>query len=90
MPIVIRAKVPGMTQETYDRMSVQLLEQIKTKKGFIAHAGCPVPGGWEVVEFWESQEDFDAWIKGTVMPAAGPQNAPSSIEIQQARRIEKK
>jgi heme-degrading monooxygenase HmoA len=89
MAIVIRARVAGMTQEIYDRMSVQMLEAIKTKKGFIAHAGCPIPGGWEVVEFWESQDDFDAWIKGTVIPAASAQGmAPSSLEVQQARRVE--
>ena len=89
MAIVIRARVPGMTPETYERMSVQLLEQIRKQKGFLAHAGVPIPGGVEVTEFWESQEAFDAWIKGTVMPAAGAKGmAPSSVEVQRAHRVE--
>jgi hypothetical protein len=88
MPIVIRARVNGMTKAIYDQMSEGMLPQIKKQAGFIAHAGCPIPGGWEVVEIWESQAHFDAWINGVVLPAAGPAGmAPTSIEVQQATRV---
>jgi heme-degrading monooxygenase HmoA len=88
MAIVIRARVSGMTRAIYDQMSEGMMPQIKKQAGFIAHAGCPIPGGWEVVEIWESQEQFDAWLKGIVMPAASAAGmAPSSVKIQQATRV---
>jgi len=87
MPVVIRARVPGMTQQIYDQMSEHFLPQIKKQPGFLAHAGCPIPGGWEVVEMWESQQHFDAWLKGTVVPGATAAGmAPSNVEIQTATR----
>ena len=91
MAIVIRARVPGMTPETYERMSVQLLEQIRKQKGFVAHAGVAIPGGIEVTEFWESQEAFDAWIKGTVLPASTAAGLPVPIlEVAPALRVQLK
>jgi heme-degrading monooxygenase HmoA len=87
MPIVIRAKVPGMTREQYNGMSDRMLQLIKTKKGFIAHAGTAIPGGWEVTEMWESQDAFDDWMKNTVMPAAKAAGIETPvIEVAQAER----
>ena len=68
--VVVTSVVPGMTAELYNGMSVQMLPVIKTMPGFIAHAGMAIAGGFQVIEFWESQEHFDAWYNGTVKPAA--------------------
>ena len=70
MAIVIRVDVPGMTLQQYEGMSVSLLEQIRKQKGFLAHAGLPIPGGMQIVEMWESQEDFDVWLKNVILPAS--------------------
>src|SRR5689334_22837176 len=61
---------PGMTQEPCDGLSVKLLLRIKTMPGFLAHSGGPIPGGWDVIEFWDSEEQLDAWIKGVIFPAS--------------------
>jgi hypothetical protein len=91
MPIVMRARIPGMMQDQYDKMAAPLLDKIKTAKGFIAHAGCAIPGGWEVTEIWESPEDHDVWMKNTVMPAAAANGMnPPIVEIAHARRVELK
>ena len=91
MAIVMRARVPGMTQELYDKMSTPLLDKIKGAKGFIAHAGCAIPGGWEVTEMWETPEDHEHWMKSNVMPAAAANGmTPPILEIAHARRVELK
>lgn len=88
MAIVIRATCPGMTREQYNGMSEQMLPQIKKTKGFLAHAGVPIPGGMQIVEFWEAQEDFDAWIKTVVKPASAAAGIPPfGVEIVPAERI---
>jgi hypothetical protein len=69
MAILMRATVPGMTKETYHHMAEKLLPQLRTQKGFIAHCGYAVAGGWEVTELWETQEAHDTWQKTTIMPA---------------------
>ena len=64
--VVVTSVVPGMTQEMYEGMSAQMMAVIKAMPGFIAHAGMQIPGGWQVVEFWQSREQFDAWYESGV------------------------
>jgi hypothetical protein len=77
-----------MTQEQYVGMATGLFPLLKKSPGFIAHAGGPIPGGWQVTEIWESQEQHDAWMKGTVMPAmrAGGGATPNVL-IQQVHTV---
>jgi quinol monooxygenase YgiN len=68
------AQIPGATQEMIDEMR-PLLDAIRREKGFIIHTNGPVPGGWRVVEVWESQADFEAWFEASVKPAF-PEGGP--------------
>lgn len=88
MAIIMQAQVPGMTKEQYDGMTQALFPLLKKSPGFIAHAGGPIPGGWQVTEFWESQEQHDAWLKGTIMPAMqASAGTPPNISILQAHTV---
>ena len=49
--VVVTSVVPGMTQEMYDGMSVQMIPVIKGMPGFIAHAGMAIAGGWDPLEW---------------------------------------
>jgi hypothetical protein len=60
-----------MTHEQYERVSTTMLDRLKAQDGFLAHAAAVIPGGIEVVEFWQSQQSFDAWLKDVVLPTAG-------------------
>ena len=46
-----------------------MLDAIRSANGFITHTNGPVPGGWRVIEVWESQADFEAWFESSVKPA---------------------
>jgi len=76
-----------MTAEMYQGMSDQMLPVVKTMAGFIAHAGIPVPGGFQVIEFWESRENFDAWFNGVVKPAAEAAGINPTTTYQEAHQI---
>jgi hypothetical protein len=69
MAILMRATIPGMTKEIYHHMAEKLLPQLRTQKGFIAHCGYSIAGGWEVSEIWESPEAHEIWQKTTIIPA---------------------
>jgi hypothetical protein len=54
----------------YDAMHARLAPLAGEAAGFIAHsAGWTDDGGFRIVEFWESREDCDAFMRDHVMPA---------------------
>jgi heme-degrading monooxygenase HmoA len=54
----------------YDAMHARLAPHAGEAKGFIAHsAGWTDDGGFRIVEFWESREDCEAFMRDHVMPA---------------------
>ena len=70
MAILMRAEVRGLTKELYESLMGQFEPKIKAAPGFVTHVAGPIPGGWVVTEIWESPEQFNTWLTGTVMPAA--------------------
>jgi quinol monooxygenase YgiN len=74
MAVLMTGHIPGATKEMIDGMR-PLLESIRSAKGFIVHANGPVPGGWRVVEVWDSQADFETWFETSVKPAF-PEGGP--------------
>jgi hypothetical protein len=82
MTVMITGIQPGMTQEMYDGMSPKLLPILAQRPGFIAHMAWSIPGGFQVVEIWESEADHDAWEKEFVLPSLPPEMAPMELRFQ--------
>ena len=61
MAIGIRIKLPGITQEQFDQGHDHINPDRTPPKGLIFHASGPIDGGWGIIDFWESREDFDAF-----------------------------
>ena len=66
MAIGIRAKLPGVTQEQFDAMDQSVGRDVPD--GLIFHASGPVRGGWGVIDFWESRQQFDTFIAERIAP----------------------
>ncbi len=65
MAVIITVEIPGGTQEQYEE-TTRLLQATEwfPPAGFIAHAAGPDgSGGWRVVDFWESEDDFRAFAE---------------------------
>ena len=87
MAVLMTAHLPGATKEMVDGMR-PLREPIRNAKGFILHANSPAPGGWRMIEVWETQADFEAWFEAHVkplFPADGP--IMPSITIDQLNDV---
>ena len=67
MAVGIRLKFSGMTQDQFDTINKAV--DRKEAHGLIFHASGPVEGGWGVIDFWESREQFDQFIANVVGPA---------------------
>jgi hypothetical protein len=85
MAVGIRIKLPGITQEQFDKAHDHINPDRAVLKGLIFHASGPIDGGWGAIDFWESREDFDAFAGQIAagMAAAGvqPQGPPDIKEF---------
>ena len=61
MAIGIRIKLPGITQEQFDKAHDHINPDHTSPEGLLFHASGPIDGGWGIIDFWESREDFDAF-----------------------------
>lgn len=61
MAIGIRIKLPGVTQEQFDAVHAEMAKGRSSPSGLVFHASGPIDGGWGVIDFWETREDFDAF-----------------------------
>ena len=67
-----------INREIMQGMLSALGERLKQSPGFISHANGPRQGGgWQVVELWESKEDFERWYEASVRP-----NLPPGVEVE--------
>ena len=69
MAVLMRAELHGVTPEQVQPLIAQVVEQIKTFPGFIAHARGPIPGGVQVTEVWETEEAHERWVREVIAPA---------------------
>ncbi len=68
MTVGIRIKLPGVTQELFDRVNARIDPMGNPPKGILFHASGPIDDGWGVIDFWESTEAFDRFTQNKLMP----------------------
>lgn len=61
MPVGIRLKFDGGTQEQYDAVHSHMNIDSDPPEGLIFHSAGPIDGGWGVLDFWESRAAFDSF-----------------------------
>jgi hypothetical protein len=70
MAIGIRIKLPGVTQEQFERVNEHVNNATDgPPEGILFHASGPIDGGWGIIDFWESRELFDAFFGSQVQAA---------------------
>ncbi|MER8041963.1 hypothetical protein [Streptomyces sp. NPDC094032] len=65
MAVIVTVEIPGGTQELYERTTAAVTAAPWwPMPGFRAHAAGPDgSGGWRVVDFWDSEDEFLAFIE---------------------------
>ena len=80
MAVGIRIKLPGITQEQFDKAHDHINPDRTSPEGLLFHASGPIDGGWGIIDFWESREDFDAFsvriTEGMAAAGVQPQGPP--------------
>jgi hypothetical protein len=60
---------PGATQAQYEASIAKVHPAVGLPAGQIFHAAGPSDGGWRIVAVHESQESWEAFRDGTLMPS---------------------
>jgi hypothetical protein len=69
MAIGLWIKFDDGTAEQYDAVEEELGVEDNPPDGLIFHSAGPVPGGWNVVDVWESRGHFDRFQEERLGPA---------------------
>jgi hypothetical protein len=84
MTVRIHTTLPGINQEQFDAMN-KLIMASEPPGGLLFHSSAPIEGGWQVIDFWESRQAYDAAmpVVQEAIESAGvtPQGPPSTEEF---------
>ena len=84
MAVRIHTTLPGINQEQFDAMN-KLIMASEPPGGLLFHSSAPIEGGWQVIDFWESRQAYDAAmpVVQEAIESAGvtPQGPPSTEEF---------
>jgi len=69
VPVGIRIKLPGVTEQQFDEVDKRVKASGDTPKGLLFHSSGPIDEGWGVIDFWASRGEFDAFFGGRVQEA---------------------
>ncbi len=61
MTVGVRIKSAGLEREQFDAVNGHVDPGGDPPKGLPFHASGPIDGGWGVIDFWDSREEFDAF-----------------------------
>jgi hypothetical protein len=87
MAVGLWIRFDGGTQEQYDAVNAEMGVEENPPEGMVFHAAGPIEGGWNVIDFWESREKFDAFQAERLGPAIAalgdraPQGPPQIKEF---------
>ncbi len=69
MAIVITHFFEGGTESQYNAVAAAAHAGGKLPAGQSEHLAGPTDGGWLVVSVWDSQDQYDTFLSGTLLPA---------------------
>jgi hypothetical protein len=76
MTVRIHTNLTGVTEEEFAAVH-KLITAGQLPKGLIFHSSGPIDGGWGVIDFWESRQDYDA-----AMPRVQEAIAAAGVTMQ--------
>jgi len=71
MAVGIRIKIAGVDQAQFDQVERHIDPEGNPPDGLIFHSSGPIDGGWGVIDFWQSREQFDSFAQERIGPAMG-------------------
>jgi hypothetical protein len=70
MAVAVTIDVPGGTEQQYQQITAKIFPDGKLPEGWLVHLAGPTENGWRVVNVVPSQEEFEAFAREQLLPAA--------------------
>jgi hypothetical protein len=89
MAVAMLLEWPGQSQEQYEQLMKLVALEANPPDGGLFHVAGPMPGGWRVVDIWESEEAFERFASERLSPAVeqvGIPGMPPSV-LSRTRRL---
>ncbi len=83
MAVGIRLKIEGVTADQFDVMRRSIDPEGNPPDGLMFHASGPIDGGWGVIDFWESREQFDRFAAERIGPAVAAAGVSAQPDIKE-------
>jgi hypothetical protein len=84
MAIVVANTMTGGTKDIYDAVTAKVAPGGQLPDGCQVHIAGPVSEGWRVITVWDSEDAFNGFREGTLIPAvrevAGEAGVAPNIE----------
>jgi len=78
MTVGIRIKLAGINQDQFDQIRASVDPDNNPPDGLLYHASGPIDGGWGVIDFWASREQFDRFAQERIGPAVAAVDPPAT------------
>ena len=89
MSVAVVYDVPGMTEAQYDQVMRDLDDAgAAVPSGRVAHVAAGVPGGWWVMDVWESPEHLERFVPVLVPILVGAGVTPPTPIVLPVHRME--
>jgi hypothetical protein len=82
MAVAVLVEVPGVTSAQYDAVMKDVFPGNHPPHGCMFHVAGPAEGVWRVVDVWDSQATFDAFVQNTLGPAMGKAGITAHPDIK--------
>jgi hypothetical protein len=83
MAVGIRIKLEGVTADEFTGIERSIDPDSDPPAGLIFHASGPIDGGWGVIDFWESREQFDRFAQERIGPAVAAAGGSAVPDIRE-------
>jgi hypothetical protein len=91
MAVVIVNEIQGGDQSLYDEVNPRVMPGGQLPEGCRVHIAGPMEGGWRVITVWDSEEQFQEFRDGTLIPAIQEsghgERVASSITAQPVHKL---
>ena len=82
MAVGLRIKLAGLNAEEFDKLDAAVNARDDHPDGLIFSASGPIDGGWGLIDFWDSREQFDRFLQERVGPAVQATGTAAQPEIR--------
>jgi len=82
LTVRIQTTIPGINQEQFDAIH-KIVMAGEPPPGLLFHSSAPIEGGWLVLDFWESRQEYDSAmpvVQNAIESAGVTPSGPPTVE----------